>query len=56
LGSFTFQLSQSQSPSGSQGLGFAVAINTAKKLLTLEDSVWVEIAVAIPDEPRYISN
>lgn len=28
---------------GSQGLGFAVAINTAKQLLALEDRVWVGI-------------
>ena len=28
---------------GSQGLGFAVAINTAKKLLALEDRVWIGI-------------
>ncbi|MFQ5973668.1 MAG: hypothetical protein ACE5Q3_15175, partial [Alphaproteobacteria bacterium] len=34
---------------GFQGLGFAVAINTAKQLLALEDRIWIGIEAIFLD-------
>ena len=36
---------------GSEGVGFAVAINTAKQLLALEDRIWMGFDAAFAVEP-----